>query len=128
MLNPAQWAALRFFSQAGQAERTSSEFAKFHQTTRGTANQTVLALLRRGYLDRQRSISDQRSKVVSLTQKGREALSYDPMLHLQNAVGALDLADQDKLDALLRAVHQGMLDIQSKAETESVVEAQETAA
>lgn len=113
-LNPAQWAALRFFSEAGSKSRTSSEFAKYHQTTRGTANQTVLALLRRGYLHREKAEHDQRSKVVTLTPKGRDALRQDPIRLLKAAVEKLNHAERLQLDQLLAAVLTGLTDAQAE--------------
>ena len=44
-LTAAQWTALRFFARANQASRTPSAFASFQATTRGTASQTIKALV-----------------------------------------------------------------------------------
>jgi DNA-binding MarR family transcriptional regulator len=104
-LNPAQWAALRFFADPGIEKKTSSEFAKFHQTTRGTANQTVLALIRKGYLKRDVSPNDHRSKSVSLTNSGMEALKRDPIRPLSLAIDLLDPGERDRLGLQLKTVY-----------------------
>lgn len=105
-LNPAQWAALRFFADPHIEKKTSSEFAKFHQTTRGTANQTVLALIRKGYLKRDVSPNDHRSKSVSLTQSGIEALKRDPIRPLSEVIDRLEPGERDRLVHQLKHVYE----------------------
>lgn len=104
-LNPAQWAALRFFADPRIDKKTSSEFAKFHQTTRGTANQTVLALIRKGYLKRDVSPTDHRSKSVHLTHSGQEALKRDPIRPLTDVIDRLDPSERDRLGVQLKNVY-----------------------
>ncbi|MFO1186001.1 MAG: MarR family transcriptional regulator [Alphaproteobacteria bacterium] len=114
-LNPAQWAALRFFAEHRSGGRTSSEFAKFHQTTRGTANQTVLALIRKGYLSRDPSLSDHRSKSVTVTREGRDILKSDPIRPLLRAIDALDPADRRRLETQLTMLYERLRDLQEDA-------------
>jgi DNA-binding MarR family transcriptional regulator len=57
-LNPAQWAALRYFARANRVSRIVSAFALYHGTTRGTATQTVKALVEKGCLRRRPVIED----------------------------------------------------------------------
>jgi DNA-binding MarR family transcriptional regulator len=61
-LSPAQWMALRFFARANPFSRTPSAFAEFQATTRGTASQAIKAREAGGYLVRQRSEADGRSR------------------------------------------------------------------
>lgn len=110
-LNPAQWAALRFFSGA-LGRKTSSEFAKFHQTTRGTANQTVLALIRKGYLKRDVTPNDHRSKSISVTKEGVDALKRDPIRPLILAVQEFEAAERQHLESQLAAVYERMRHLQ----------------
>lgn len=114
-LNPAQWAALRFFAEHRAGGKTSSEFAKFHQTTRGTANQTVLALIRKGYLARDASPLDHRSKSVTLTREGREILKKDPIRPLLKAIEGLDPVERRRLEAQLTALYDRLRDLQDAA-------------
>jgi DNA-binding MarR family transcriptional regulator len=51
-LNPAQWSALRYIERANRFSRTVSAFARYHGTTRGTASQTIRALVQKGFLRR----------------------------------------------------------------------------
>jgi len=114
-LNPAQWAALRFFSEHRAGAKTSSEFAKYHQTTRGTANQTVLALIRKGYLARDTSPADHRSKCVSVTREGRELLKRDPIRPLLSAIEGLDPTERRRLENQLAALYDHLRSLQQDA-------------
>ncbi|HYD99118.1 MAG TPA: MarR family transcriptional regulator [Alphaproteobacteria bacterium] len=78
-LNPAQWTALRYFGRANPRQRTAGAFAKFHLTTKGTASQTVAALVKKGYLARFPRSDDRRSVQLELTQAGRALLEHDPL-------------------------------------------------
>lgn len=88
-LNPAQWAALRYFSRANRFSRTVGAFAQYQGTTRGTATQTVKALLEKGYLRRHSNKQDHRSFHLELSAKALEILKKDPLQELVTAAGAL---------------------------------------
>lgn len=88
-LTAAQWAALRYFSRANKLSRTPSAFASFHATSRGTASQTIKALVVRGLLARARSGDDGRSVRLDVTEAGASALAGDPMGRLSEALAAL---------------------------------------
>ena len=66
-LSPAQWMALRFFASANRFSRTPSALSDFQSTTRGTATQTIKALVAGGYLRQQKSKADGRSVNLQLT-------------------------------------------------------------
>lgn len=89
MLTAAQWAALRYFGRANRFSRTTSGFAEFHSTTRGTASQTVKALVKHGYLSRTRSSQDGRSIRFDLTGQAQDALKEDPLNDVVRAVNQL---------------------------------------
>ena len=88
-LTAAQWAALRYFSQANRFSRTPSAFAAFHGTTRGTASQTIKSIETQGYLTRIQSKDDRRSVQLVLTDKARGVLPNDPFESLVRAADAL---------------------------------------
>jgi len=92
-LTPAQWTALRYFSRANRFSRTTSAFAEFHATTRGTASQTIKSLTQSGYLTRKRSKTDGRSVHFNLTHKSKKILSDDPFEALVSAAGALSKSE-----------------------------------
>lgn len=109
-LNPAQWAALRFFERANRFSRTVSGFATYHGSTRGTASQTVKSLVRKGCLTREPVPGDKRSVRLALTEQGRRMLERDPLQALVRAASALDEkrrgALADGLDEMLERVLQ----------------------
>jgi DNA-binding MarR family transcriptional regulator len=107
-LTPAQWTALRFFARANRFSRTVSAFAEFHATTRGTASQTVKALVARGCLRRTRSERDGRSVQFDLTATGRRWLQRDPFEGLVRAAGSLSAAEQASACGGLRRLLGGL--------------------
>lgn len=96
-LHPAQWAALRYFAQAGTQERTATAFAAHHVTTKGTAAQTVAALVRKGLLMRMPMPDDRRRVRLDVTELGLRLMRQDPLNLLVNA---LDMEPRRNLDIL----------------------------
>ncbi|WP_448191163.1 MarR family winged helix-turn-helix transcriptional regulator [Azospirillum sp. sgz301742] len=88
-LNPAQWAALRFFSRDLTDSRTAVSLARYQGVSRASANDTVRALVRKGLLARVVSAEDGRRQEVSVTEQGVEALRGDPLGLLVEPIGAL---------------------------------------
>ncbi len=103
-LTHAQWVALRYFGRANRFSRTTSGFAEFHCTTRGTASQTVKVLTERGYLSRTRSPLDGRSAWFTLTPQGQQLLAQDPIEDVTRAVAALSAGVRSRLAISLSAV------------------------
>jgi len=103
-LNPAQWAALRFFERANRFSRTVSAFAKYHGTTRGTASQTIRALVHKGYLLRRPAKRDQRSFHLELSDKAQQLLGSDPFGEFVSAASALPADQCSALAKGLRAI------------------------
>lgn len=103
-LTPTQWMALRYFARANRFSRTVSAFADYHATTRGTVSQTVKTLTERGYLSRRRSPTDGRSVRFDLTEKGREAISADPLARLTGLIDDLSPAARDDLATQVSAI------------------------
>ncbi len=100
-LNPAQWAALRYFAQAPAASRTVSGFAGYHGTTKGTASQTVSALVRKGLVQRSGA---SRTLRLDLTEAGFEVVRQDPINQVADAIAALPEGDRWKLAEILEHV------------------------
>lgn len=96
-LNPAQWAALRYFGRANRFSRAVSAFAEFQGTTRGTASQTVKSLVKKGYLTREPAPGDRRSFRLELTAEGRRLLEDDPFQELAGIAGSLTPAQRSNL-------------------------------
>lgn len=103
-LTPAQWTALRYFSQANQFSRTLSAFADYHATTRGTASQTVKSLVAQGLLIRTPSKSDRRSARFDLSERGRVVYAQDCFEDLVLAITELPQDLQTALHVALEHV------------------------
>jgi len=113
-LNPAQWSALRFFERANRFSRTVSAFAQYHGTTRGTASQTIRALVHKGYLLRLPAKHDQRSFRLDLTDSALELLATDPFGEFVSAAGALPTEQCSALARGLRAILDQVLEQRAK--------------
>lgn len=107
-LNPAQWAALRYFAQATPSARSVVAFARYNGTTKGTASQTIAALLKKGLLDRHPGERDRRTVNMVLTDAGRAVLDSDPLNELAAAIASLPeehhRAVAEGLDQMLRTL------------------------
>ncbi len=110
-LNPAQWAALRFFQRANRFSRTVSAFAHYHGTTRGTASQTIRALVNKGFLRRFPAEHDQRSFRLELTDAARRRLTSDPYTEFVSAASALP---SDQCAMLARSLRSILEQVQGK--------------
>lgn len=100
-LNPAQWAALRYFHTAPEPARTATLFARHHATTKGTAVQTIAALVRKGLLMRQVSSQDRRVRPISVTEAGLALLERDPLSRFVNAIASLPSTSRASIAAAL---------------------------
>jgi len=109
-LNPAQWSALRYFERANRFSRTVSAFARYHGTTRGTASQTIRALVHKGYLRRRPDSHDQRSFRLELTDQATRVLDSDPIGEFVTAAGALPPEQCSALARGLRAMLEQVLE------------------
>ncbi len=110
-LNPAQWEALRFLARANQYSRSPGALADFLGTTRGTVSQTLIALEKKGYVQRARSAVDRRAVRLELTPAGVAALGRDPLDAIEQAVSALD---DEVGTALVRGLSRLLHDVQQK--------------
>lgn len=87
-LNPAQWAALRYFAQANETARSVGAFARHHLITPSSASQTIQALVKKNLVSKKNG-SDRRSRVLELTPQGQDMLASDPIDRLTRAITAL---------------------------------------
>lgn len=88
-LNPAQWAALRYFAHTAPETSGVMGFARHHGTTKGTASQTIAALEKKGFVARHRNQDDRRAFHLHLTAAGHNVLADDPLRELATAITAL---------------------------------------
>lgn len=94
-VNPAQWAALRYFARAPEGRRTVGGLAEYQCVTAPTASETVSALVRKGYVERRPSLTDKRSHTLLLTAEGQTLLRMDPQAEV--AIALKTLSDDQRL-------------------------------
>ena len=92
-LKPAQWSALRYFSNANRFSRTASAFARYQGITLGAASQTIGALVEKRLLKRTRDAADKRCYHLSLTAKSENLIRTDPIQILADA--AFELGESE---------------------------------
>jgi DNA-binding MarR family transcriptional regulator len=103
-LNPAQWEALRYLARANRFSRSPTALAAFLGATKGTISQTLIALERKGLVERRRSENDRRGVVLHLTAQGRARLDADPLTALAACAAELPREVQGGLADGLRAI------------------------
>ncbi|HQU67799.1 MAG TPA: MarR family transcriptional regulator [Albidovulum sp.] len=70
-LPEAQVAALDYLARANRFSRSPSAVAEYLAATRGTVSQTLIALARKGLVSEEPAPDDRRSRIYSLSPKGR---------------------------------------------------------
>lgn len=88
-LNPAQWEALRYLARANRFSNSPIALTAYLDATKGTVSQTVKALERKGLIAKAPRPGEKRSIILALTEKGRMALSSDPLNQLSGALEAV---------------------------------------
>lgn len=91
-LNPAQREALRYLARANRFSNTAQALTRYLGATKGTISQTLMALERKGLIAK--AARDARVVRLTLTEKGRDALSHDPWTKL--AAGAEELGGKTR--------------------------------
>ncbi len=109
-LYPAQWAALRYLGRANRFSRTPMALTRYLGTTRGTMSQTIIALDRKGYLERLPSKRDKRSVDLKLTFAGKKKLKNDPIQNLAKALEPTDGLDVKSIRNMLETALSRLID------------------
>lgn len=103
-LHPVQWSALRYFARAGKQARTVSGLATYQGTTLAPASRTIASLVRRGYLMAETDPGDRRRRTHDLTDHGRDVLSEDPIIVVEDSLSRLTVNERDVMTRGLEAV------------------------
>ncbi|MDZ5697464.1 MarR family winged helix-turn-helix transcriptional regulator [Chelativorans sp. M5D2P16] len=113
-LNPAQWEALRYLEKANRFSRTPAALAEYLGSTRGTVSQTLIALEKKGCVERRQSTRDRRSVDMTLTDAGRAQLAEDPLREFAAHIAATG-TDGTLEEALSAVLHEAILQNRSKS-------------
>ena len=82
-------------------ERTMSDTAKDLRITSGTLTIAINNLIKKGYVERQRSEKDRRIVYIKLTQKGVEAYRFHENFHVDLVFSAIEGLDDNQQILLL---------------------------
>lgn len=93
-LFPSQWAALRYFARAPQANRTATHLARFQGMSSGPVSRTVRTLQAKGLVAKSPQQPKGRSEWLELTAAGLAMMERDPLRDLVTALARLEDADR----------------------------------
>jgi DNA-binding MarR family transcriptional regulator len=86
-LNPAQWSALRYLSRCNRFSNAPAALTRYLGATKGTVSQTLIALQRKGLIEKSARPGEARSVVLSITEEGERRLQADPWRILDELLG-----------------------------------------
>jgi len=96
-LYPAQWIALRYFSEASPAARTTAALARFQGMSLGPVARTVRTLVDKGLLGRQANPASRRADLITVTLSGQTMLRRDPRAILTQSLESMPVAQREAL-------------------------------
>lgn len=85
-------------------ERTMSDTAKDLRVTSGTLTTAVDNLIKKGYVERKRSIEDRRVVIIKLTEKGVAAFYAHEDFHKDMVISALQQLDSKEEELLIKVL------------------------
>jgi len=85
-------------------ERTMSDTAKDLKVTSGTLTTAVDNLIKKGYVERRRSVEDRRVVKIKLTQKGADAFKLHEDFHKDLVISALQELDSNEEELLIKVL------------------------
>lgn len=111
-LYPAQWTALRFFSEAPASARTTAGLARFQGMSLGPVARTVRTLVEKGLLARAANPLSRRADLIAVTSLGRALLQRDPRLQISKTIETLPPKQQEALASALETLLYGLFALQ----------------
>lgn len=85
-------------------ERTMSDTAKDLKVTSGTLTTAVDNLIKKGYVERRRSLEDRRVVKIKLTEKGMDAFKSHEDFHKDLVISALQQLDSNEETLLIKVL------------------------
>lgn len=111
-LYPAQWTALRFFSEAPPSSRTTAGLARFQGMSLGPVARTVRTLVEKGLLARAANPASRRADLIAVTALGQTLLRRDPRAAIAASIDALPLEERVALAGAMEHLLHALLAIQ----------------
>ncbi len=108
-LNPAQWEGLRYLGRANRFSNSPGALTRYLGATKGTVSQTLKALERKGFIAKSARPGVKRSIILTVTEKGQQALGADPWNSLAKITEELGGKTRRRLAKGLQEVLSGAL-------------------
>lgn len=106
-LQPVHLHTLGYLGRANRYSKTPMAVAEYLGITKGTASQTVKALVRRGFVEQAQDKKDRRVTRLSLTTSGRRIISsLTPPKSFKEPIERLSSEVEKPLELLLRRLQQ----------------------
>lgn len=96
-LKPTQWEALRYFARANRYSRSPSALTAYLGMTKGTVSQTIMALEKKGLVEKATRDADRRQVRIEVTAKGEKLLRRDPLAPLSASLSKMPASRRDAL-------------------------------
>ncbi|MBI1206307.1 MAG: MarR family transcriptional regulator [Azospirillum sp.] len=111
-LYPAQWTALRFFSEAPASARTTAGLARFQGMSLGPVARTVRTLVEKGLLARAANPLSRRADLIAVTSSGQDLLKRDPREAMAATIEAMPSEQREALAVAMEALLYGLFALQ----------------
>ena len=108
-LYPAQWVALRYFSEAPPASRTTAGLSRFQGMCLGPVARTVRVLVEKGLLVRVANPASRRADLIAVTVGGQGLLMRDPRATVAAIIESMPEDQQLALATILEGLIPGLL-------------------
>ncbi len=108
-LYPAQWMALRYFTEAPPSARTAASLARYQGMSLGPVARTIRSLVDRGLLARAANPMSRRADLIAVTATGLTVLKLDPRAAIAAVVETLPDEQREVLAVAMEIVLTGLL-------------------
>jgi DNA-binding MarR family transcriptional regulator len=108
-LKPTQWEVLRYLGMANRFSRQPAAITAYLGVTKGTVSQSLMALEKKGFVEKTPIAGDKRKVDIDLTEAGRDLLDKDPLAALDRLIVNLGAEERHVLEAQLEWVLRGWL-------------------
>ncbi len=103
-LYPAQWVALRYYSEAPPSSRTTAALAHYQGMSLGPVARTVRTLVEKGLLARVANPASRRADLITVTTTGHAMLINDPRVSIAAVVQEMPQEHQVALATALEVL------------------------
>ena len=103
-VQPLQWAILRFLQSRPTSDARVATIAKYLGTTHAPISRAISTLTNRGLVAKVDGDGSSRTAPLVLTEKGRQTLTYDPILQVAKKIAALPDRERKLFEQVLMAL------------------------